>query len=233
MFFQQIAKQDTGCLTYMVGSQQTKECAVIDPLDSQVQHYLAVAKFNGMSIKYVIDTHTHADHLSGIRKLANQANAQLMLSASSRAEFDHDKLYDKDTIKMGEVTLKVIAAPGHTMDSIMLLVNNELLLSGDTLLVGGCGRADFPLGISSMEEEFKTVQRIKALDAAVIVYPAHFGPIHGLDNSKTQTRLRDELRANELLQAKTKEEFKELALQGLQPVPKKFIDMMKTNLEKF
>ncbi len=232
MLFQQIAKKESGCLTYVVGSQQTKECAVIDPLESDISQYIAFARDNDMKIKYVMDTHTHSDHVSGARKLANIANAKLMLSHSSMAQFSFSPLRNGDELRMGEVSMKVIEAPGHTMDSIMLLVDGDILITGNTLLCGWCGRADFPMGISSVDSLFETVQKVKQMEADTLIYPAHFGAMHGLDN-RTQSRIRDEFKTNELFLAKTKQEFKELAMKDLPPLQKKYMDTMKDNLERF
>ncbi|HLC51560.1 MAG TPA: MBL fold metallo-hydrolase [archaeon] len=232
MLFQQIAKKDTGCLTYVVGSQQSKECAVIDPLESEIPQYIAFTRDNGMKIKYVIDTHTHAEHASGARKLANMANAKLMLSHSSMAQFPFSPLRNGDELRMGEVSMKVLEAPGHTMDGIMLLVEGDMLLTGDTLLCGWCGRADFPMGISSVDSLFETVQKVKQMEADTLIYPAHYGPAHGLD-SRMQSRIRDEFKTNELFLAKTKQEFKELAMKDLTPLSKKYMDTMRNNLERF
>src|SRR5262249_49183888 len=131
-----------GCLahaSYLIGDQN--ECAIVDP-QRDVDQYLDAAHERGLRIKYVIETHLHADFVSGHRELAARSGAEIVFGAAARAEFPYVAVRDGDTLRVGAVELRVIETPGHTPESVCWLVGREKLLTGDTLFIGDVGRPD-------------------------------------------------------------------------------------------
>ena len=118
---------------------------VIDPEASQIDRYLGLAARDGLRIRYLIDTHTHADHFSGTRQLARQLGVPVVMHRESPAPFVDMRLDDGDMIHVGHLRLKVIHTPGHTRDSMCLMVEDRVF-TGDTLLIGATGRTDLPSG---------------------------------------------------------------------------------------
>jgi hydroxyacylglutathione hydrolase len=146
MYTQQFFIDGLGCASYVVGCEAKGVAAVVDP-DREVQKYLDAAAARGLTITHIIETHLHADHVSGNTDLAARTGAQIFLHESSGAEFAHQPLRDGDVLELGNLRLKVIHTPGHTPESITLLVSDTtrseqpwLALTGDTLFVGDIGR---------------------------------------------------------------------------------------------
>ena len=169
MIFEQIASG--GCQSYLIGCAETCAAAVIDPKVSQIDRYLALASRHALRIHYLIDTHTHADHFSGARELARRLQVPVAMHRASPVAFVDMRVDDGDMIVIGRLRLKAIHTPGHTRDSMCLLVEN-CLFTGDTLLIGGTGRTDLPGGDPEAlyESLFNGILR---LDPALMVFPAH------------------------------------------------------------
>lgn len=181
MWFEQIVREETGCAAYLMGSNATGECTVFDPL-WDVTPYLETARRKGATIRYVIDSHSHADHVSGARRLAQITGARLLLPALSDVTYEARWLEDGERIEMGEVTLEVVQAPGHRPEQINLLVTDNsrgdapwCLLTADFLLVGDIARPDLAQsgeeGAGIMFDE--ALPRLLSLPDFVEVYPGH------------------------------------------------------------
>lgn len=179
MYFKQFLHDETGCASYFVASRESREAMVVDP-QLDVQPYLDLAQERGYRITDVVDTHLHADHISGNRKLAEQARARLWLHEAADVAFDFLGLHDGQVLQLGQLLTQVLHTPGHRPESICLLITNpprspmpSILLSGDTLFVGDVGRPDFggPEGASS---QHTSIQRLLELEDYVEVFPAHF-----------------------------------------------------------
>ncbi len=148
MYLEQFFIEGLGCASYLVGCEGAGIAAVIDP-DRDVQKYLDTAAAHGMTITHIIETHLHADHVSGNTDLAAQTNAEIYVHEAAQAEFPHQTLRGGDSIALGHVELRVRFTPGHTPESITLLVVDKtraddpwMALTGDTLFVGDAGRPD-------------------------------------------------------------------------------------------
>lgn len=181
MWFQQIVREETGCASYMVASTRTGECAVFDPL-WDVDPYVRLASRKGLRITHVIDSHAHADHVSGARRLAASTGAALLLPAGMEASYPADRLSDGDRIRLGEVSLEVVHAPGHRPEQINLVVRDLdradepwCVLTADFLLVGDVARPDLAqrgeAGASVLFRE--AIPRLMSLPDFVEVYPGH------------------------------------------------------------
>lgn len=181
MYFKQFLHDDAGCSSYFIASRDSREAVVVDPhLD--VQPYLDLAHERGYSIKYVTDTHLHADHISGNRALAAATGAVVCLHEAAVADvlFPVHPLRDGEEIRVGQVVLRVVHTPGHRPEAISLLVTNpprspepSMVLSGDTLFVGDVGRPDFG-GAEGARQQYVSTHRLLELPDYVEVFPAHF-----------------------------------------------------------
>ena len=180
MIFQQIVNEDSGCLSYLIGCGEAGQAIVVDPGRDRVNEYLRLARKKGLRIAHIVETHTHADHISGNRDLAAATHASIMMHRAAGAVFEHDAIEDGRTIQIGTVELKILHTPGHTPDSISVLVTDRsrgdipwFVLTGDTLFVGSIGRPDFG-GAQAAEQTWDSLTRVLlSLDDSVEVYPAH------------------------------------------------------------
>ncbi|HLZ70161.1 MAG TPA: MBL fold metallo-hydrolase [Dehalococcoidia bacterium] len=182
MYFHQELHEDCGCSAYIVGSRPAREVMVVDPA-VEIEPYLELTRQHGFRILSVIDTHIHADHVSGARALAAATGAELCLHRSAEVGFPFRPLDDGDELHAGQVRLRVLHTPGHRPEAISLLVINDarshepsMVLTGDTLLVGDVGRPDFG-GEAGARSLFQSVNRLLELPDWVEVFPGHFdGP---------------------------------------------------------
>ncbi len=179
MYFKQFLHDETGCASYFVASRESREAAVIDP-QQRVQPYLDLADERDYHIAMVIDTHLHADHLSGNRALAAATGASSLLHEAADVEFPFGALRDGEQIQLGQIAIHVVHTPGHRPESISLVLTNpsrspepSMVLSGDTLFVGDVGRPDFG-GADGALAQYASVQRLLQLEDYVEVFPAHF-----------------------------------------------------------
>jgi glyoxylase-like metal-dependent hydrolase (beta-lactamase superfamily II)/rhodanese-related sulfurtransferase len=169
MMFEQIATG--GCQSYLVGCTQTCAAVLIDPEVSQVDRYIALAARNGLRIRFVVDTHTHADHFSATRELARQLDVPTVMHRASPAPGVELRLDDGEMLIVGKLRFQVLHTPGHTSDS-MCLVAGDRVFTGDTLLIGATGRTDLPTG--DPEALYDSLfNRVLKLDPQLKVYPAH------------------------------------------------------------
>src|SRR5690349_18545688 len=167
MHFHQFYLRCLAHASYLVGD--GGECAIVDP-QRDVDQYLDAAQQRGLAIKYIIETHLHADFVSGHRELAARSGAENVFGAAAGAEFAHRAVRDGHTPPVGNVELRAIETPGHTPESTCFLVDGKKLLTGDTLFIGDVGRPD--LG-GSAEELYESLQKLLALGDDVEVWPAH------------------------------------------------------------
>jgi hydroxyacylglutathione hydrolase len=182
MYFHQELHEDCGCSAYIVGSRPAREVIVVDPAVT-IAPYLELTHQHGFRIVAVIDTHIHADHVSGARALAAATGADLCLHRSAEVEYPFHPLDDGDELHAGQVRLRVLHTPGHRPEAISLLVINDarspepsMVLTGDTLLVGDVGRPDFG-GEAGARSLYRSVTRLLELPDWVEVFPGHFdGP---------------------------------------------------------
>lgn len=179
MYFKQFLHDELGCSSYFIASRDSREAVVIDP-QYTIEPYLDLAKERGYHIVGVIDTHLHADHISGNRRLAEATGAKLYLEHDADVQFPFEPLEDGTEIHIGQVILKIVHTPGHRPEAISILVTNpprspepSIVLSGDTLFVGDVGRPDFG-GPDGAREQYESVQRLLGLPDYVEVFPAHF-----------------------------------------------------------
>jgi hydroxyacylglutathione hydrolase len=203
MIFNQI-QQHSDNFTYLIADEKTKEAAVVDS-SYNAEEIIKILKTQNLRLKYVINTHGHSDHTAGNTELKSIFGAKLVAHKLSKVNCDI-WVEDGDVIKIGSISLKIIYTPGHTVDSICILVDNQKLLTGDTLFVGECGRTDMPGGNSkSMYDSL--FNKILKIEDSIEVYPGH-------DYGSTQTStIGRERTSNYTLQPRTVKDFIEFMSQ--------------------
>ena len=196
MLFVQI-KDKGDNFSYVVADGPSKEAAVVDP-SFNVDAIIKLSADRGLKIRYVIDTHRHQDHIAGNQQIKSRFGSKIVSHKSSNIGADI-QVVDGDTIKVGKEVIRIIHTPGHTNDSICLLINDKLL-TGDTLFVGECGRTDL-LGGSSRDMYDSLFNKILKLDDKTEVYPGHdYGP-------RTSSTIGEERRTNYTLKERSLEDF--------------------------
>jgi hydroxyacylglutathione hydrolase len=191
--------------TYIVADEEYGEAAVIDPSWDLDKIFQALKK-NSWRAKYVINTHTHFDHVLGNEQMAEVTGAKLVQHKNSQLKKDI-AVSDGDTIKIGNIKLRVLHTPGHSKDSMCLLLEDHLIFTGDTLFVGNCGRTDLP-GSDAKEMYYSLFDRLAKLDEKLILYPGH-----NYGSTSTST-IGHEKKTNYVLQPRSKQEFLEFISAG-------------------
>jgi glyoxylase-like metal-dependent hydrolase (beta-lactamase superfamily II) len=162
--------QGDGCLGYLVVDKASRTAMAIDPRADQVDQFLEALAAHDARLTHVLDTHTHADHLSGVRTVAQRTGATVLAHAASKLKWPARRVEGGATFDLGTHPVKILHAPGHTPDSVAILVDGQLF-TGDALFVGGAGRTDFPGGSAS--DLFDTFRTLEALPDATTVHPGH------------------------------------------------------------
>ncbi|MEM2971239.1 MAG: MBL fold metallo-hydrolase [Candidatus Bathyarchaeia archaeon] len=169
MFFRQIRRYGDN-FSYIIADETTREAAVVDP-SFNADALTQILRENKFRLKYIFNTHGHGDHIAGNGNLKHAFNAKIVAHKMSWISKDIS-VEDSDTLTVGEIQIKIIHTPGHTPDSICLLINGEKLLTGDTLFVGECGRTDLPGG-NPREMYHSLFNKLMKLDDRIEVYPGH------------------------------------------------------------
>jgi glyoxylase-like metal-dependent hydrolase (beta-lactamase superfamily II) len=220
MIFEQIATG--GCQSYLVGCAETRAAVLIDPELRQIDRYLASTARDGLRIRYLIDTHTHADHFSAAHELGSKLGVPVVMHPLSPAPFATLRVYDGDLLAVGNLRLEFIHTPGHTRDSLCIR-SEDRLFTGDTLLVGGTGRTDLPTG--DPESLYDSLfNRILKLDPTLKVFPGH-----DYKNLGSST-LERELATNPRLQKRERAEFVDMMTHLNLAAPTHLTEALRTNM---
>tara|TARA_Y100001934_G_scaffold36215_1_gene41566 strand:+ start:516 stop:1235 length:720 start_codon:yes stop_codon:yes gene_type:complete len=173
MFFRQLFDRVSCTYSYLLADGETKEALLIDPVLEEYQRDVNLIEELGLSLKYTLETHIHADHITGAGKLRERFGCKIVVSPQAQADCADVLAEDGTLIYFGQNHLQVIATPGHTSSCISLLSDDaSRVFTGDTLLIRGCGRTDFQQGSSTTL--YKSVhEKLFTLDDATLVYPGH------------------------------------------------------------
>jgi len=220
VIFEQIATG--GCQSYLVGCPAACTAVLIDPELRQVDRYLASAAREGLRIRYLIDTHTHADHFSATHELGLRLDVPVVMHALSPAPYASLRVNDGDMLALGDLRLQIFHTPGHTRDSTCIHVGDRLF-TGDTLLIGATGRTDLPTGDPDALYD-SLFNGILKLDPALRVFPAHDYKDQG---SSTLAR---EIAENPRLQKRDRASFVDMMKQLNIAAPTHLTEALRTNM---
>lgn len=202
MFFKQI-QQHSDNFTYIIADEETREAAVVDS-SYNADEIIRTIKTQKLQLKYIINTHGHSDHTAGNTELQSIFGAKIVAHNQSKMHPDIP-VDENEILNVGKISVEIIYTPGHAVDSICLLVDDQRLLTGDTLFVGECGRTDFPGG--NTKSMYESLNRLIKLNDNVEVYPGHD---YGLKPSST---IGEEKKSNYTLQPRSLMEFIEFMSQ--------------------
>ena len=202
MILKQVFDNKSYTFTYLIASSKGREAIIIDPVLENVYEYIELLNQLDLKLVKVIDTHIHADHVTGASKLKNETNCQTIMGEYTPADVVDFKVKDGEEIKIDQLKIKAIYTPGHTSDSCSFLLNNQLF-SGDTLLINGTGRTDFQNG--SPKDAYNSIfNKLLKLPEETLLYPGHDY------NGKKVSTLGKEKKFNPRLQVSSEDQYIEI-----------------------
>ena len=216
MIFEQLFDTKSSTYTYIISSGKGREALIIDPVIEHTDEYIKVLEILELKLVKVIDTHIHADHVTGLNELNQRTNCVRMMGENSKSEVIDIKLKDEENINIENIELKAIYTPGHTDCSYSYLMNDRVF-TGDTLLINGTGRTDFQNGSAHQAYESLFGKLLK-LPEETLVYPAHDY------NGKKFSTIENERNNNPRLQVSSKEEYAEI-MENLKLANPKMMDI--------
>ena len=246
MFFRQLLNDSTACASYLFGCKTHSQFAVVDPHVDLVDDYIAIAGAQSAPIAAVLETHVHADHVSGLPELVRRTGATAYLPEDAGVSFDHVPLRDGEKLVLGNTVIQALSTPGHAPAHHTYLVTDRVraddpwfVLTGDWLLVGDAGRPDLHAhGEQSAEELARMLyrsltERLETLPDHLIVYPGHYsGSVCGRGlSAHPASTVGFERRHNRALQAADEDAFVASILADLPPAPEQQAAIVAANRE--
>lgn len=222
MLFRQLFDPQTSTYTYLIADPVTKAAILVDPVLDQVDRDLQLLKELGLTLKYCLETHIHADHITGTAKLREATGCLGIVPENAQAKCADRFIQDGEVLELGRVRVEAIATPGHTDSHNAYLVNGTHLLTGDVLLIRGCGRTDFQSGDAGMMYDAIT-QRLFTLPDETFVYPGHDY------RGNTVSTIGEEKQWNLRLLGRNRSEFIELMANLNLPNPQKMMEAVPAN----
>jgi len=220
MIFETVATG--GCRSYLIGCEQSCAGALIDPELSQIDRYIALAARHGLRVRYLVDTHTHADHFSATQQLAQRFGVPAVMHSASPAPFVELRLRSGELLRVGQLRLQALHTPGHTRDSMCLTVEDRIF-TGDTLLIGGTGRTDLPSGDAGALYD-SLFDGVLKLDPALKVFPAHEY------KERSHSTIGEELAGNPRLQVRERGAFIAMMQNLNLTMPTHLSEALRTNM---
>ncbi len=236
MIFEQYYLECLSQASYLIGDKNSRKAVVIDPR-RDISPYLETAEEHGLRIEWILETHFHADFVSGHLELAKETKADICLSSKAKAEFDFIRLENRHLIQLGDITCEVLHTPGHTPESICIVVTDKskgeepwAIFTGDTMFIGDVGRPDLLVSINQTAEElaselFHSIHDvIMTLPDKTLVFPGHgAGSSCGKKlSAATSSTIGEQRRSNYAVQSTDRETFIQLVLADQNPPPKYF-----------
>ena len=202
MIFKQVFDKKTSTYTYLIASSKGREALIIDPVLDNINEYISLLNELDLKLVKVIDTHIHADHITGASKLKEQTNCTTIMGEQTPADTLDLKVKDEEIIKLDQIEIRALYTPGHTSDSFSFLMN-DYLFSGDTLLINGTGRTDFQNG--SAKDAYNSIfNKLLKLPEKTLLYPGHDY------NGKKVSSIGKEKKFNPRLQVSSENEYIEI-----------------------
>jgi glyoxylase-like metal-dependent hydrolase (beta-lactamase superfamily II)/rhodanese-related sulfurtransferase len=227
----QLRRTGKGCLSYIIVAD--KEAIILDA-SLPVEVYKNILQQNNWQIKAVMETHIHADHLSRSKQLADELSVPLLLPVSNKISFAYKSLQNNQSIQLGKIFIKVISTPGHTLESVCVLINDEVLLTGDTLFTNSIGRPDLKAdndeAMRRAELLYESLQLLMNMNDNIIVLPAHTNTPIDFDNKPVMATI-GEIKTKVPMLKLDKSEFVETILAKLPPTPPNFLSIVERNLK--
>jgi glyoxylase-like metal-dependent hydrolase (beta-lactamase superfamily II) len=226
----QIRRTGKGCLSYIISS---KNEAIIIDASLPVTIYEELIHRRGFSVKYVIETHIHADHLSRSKQVADLFKAPLFLPDPNKVQFSHNPITEDTSFTVGAITLQSLPTPGHTLESYSFYIENNILITGDTLFTNGVGRPD--LKADSEESRVKaellyhSLKKLLSLPSNVLILPAHTNNPVDFDGAIISNTI-NEARKNISLLNSDENEFINTLLAKIPPTPANYLSIVEKNL---
>lgn len=220
MLFRQLFDKASSTFTYLIASAKGREALIIDPVLDNINEYIVLLNELDLRLVKVIDTHIHADHITGASKLKDQTNCITIMGEQTPANAVDLEVKDEEIIKLDQIEIKALYTPGHTSDSFSFLMN-DYLFSGDTLLINGTGRTDFQNG--SAKDAYNSIfNKLLKLPEKTLLYPAHDY------NGEKVSSIGKEKKFNPRLQVSSENEYVEIMNNLNLPEPK----MMDVNVAR-
>ena len=226
----QYRRTGKGCLSYMVVS--GNEAIVVDA-SLPVEAYEQALAEQGLLLKFTVDTHIHADHLSLSKELAEKFNVPLYLPAQNKVAFNFKPLTEDVILKVGSVSIRAIKTPGHTLESMSYLIDGKVLLTGDTLFVNSIGRPDLKASTEEVKQKasllFHSLQKLTVLDDNIIVLPGHTSKPVEFNHVPIQATLTS-IKHNVSMLHLSENEFMQTILQRIPPTPANYLAIVEKNI---
>lgn len=226
----QFRRTGKGCLSYMIISGQ--EAIIIDA-SLPVEVYEEMLDQRGLTLKYVADTHIHADHLSRTKELAEKHGLKPSLPSNDKLSYPFNAIVDGQEFSIGSIKVKAIHTPGHTLESTSYLINDKVLLTGDTLFTNGVGRPDLKANKEEAEKKaiqlYHSLQKLIGLDQSIIVMPGHASQPIAFDHQLIQSVLKDVVKNTPLLK-ESEQEFVQSLLKRIPNPPENYLKIVEKNI---
>jgi len=222
MLFRQLFDKESSTYTYLIADPETKTAILVDSVLEQVERDLKVLQQLDLTLRYCLETHIHADHITGTDRLRSLTGCLGIVPENSAVTCADQYIGDGNILQLGSVQIRAIATPGHTNSHLAYLVNDTHLLTGDALFIGGCGRTDFQNGDAGALYDAVT-QKLFALPEDTLVYPAHDY------QGRTVSTIGEEKRWNPRFAGRTRSQFIEQMNNLNLPQPKKILEAVPAN----
>lgn len=226
----QLRRTGKGCLSYIVVS--NNEAVIVDA-SLPVEVYEQILKQSNLTLKYVIETHIHADHISRSKQLADNNKAPLFLPAPNKVSFDFEPINDRTVFELGHIQINAIPTPGHTLESTTYLIDEKVLLTGDTLFTNGVGRPDLKANneesLQKTKKLYQSLQTLLALDEQIIVLPSHTNQPVDFDHQPIQTTI-GQVKKNVAMLQLNEPDFTHIILQRIPATPPNYLSIVELNL---
>lgn len=222
MLFRQLFDPETSTYTYLIGDIETKEAILVDPVLEQLERDLKLLKELGLTLRYSLETHVHADHITSAAKLRERTGCVSIVPKGAKVACADRFINDKEQLTLGKTVIEAIATPGHTDSHNAYLINHSHLLTGDSLFIRGCGRTDFQNGDAGTLFDVVT-QRLFTLPDETVVCPGH--DYHG----QTLSTIKEEKQWNSRFLGRNREQFIQFMDSLNLPNPKKIMEAVPAN----